>query len=312
MKIVLLLFLIIILVFTLFLKSRIVETVENFDQNTPTPITLPIRVDGSCSDPNESAIYDRFDGAGMSLMGLSKNIPPNFRNDTLNDVIGIGTLDTLNMDFTQKCINDNSTYDKKGRKVFIDTGVKAKKPDGTFWEDYLGNSYNLVDIYCCKGEVYTPPDSSGGMPVCLANCPSNYSIPVGALDRTICFRDDRMCAYNSDLSANIVQNWLNTCANIYKKNLDTTTTISSIINVVSSFSTQTEMATIDFNRLNITVSTHPLTNNQGTSWSTIRTKYNSLRDLQTTINDKLNQLKVDKSKFDMMFNQFGCSNYMFS
>lgn len=307
MKIVLILLLIIILVFTLFLETKIVE---NFDQNIPTPIPLPIRVDGSCSDPNQVPSYDRFNNTSMELLGLSKIIPPSSRNNGLTN--GYPDI-TLRMDINQICINDNSSIDKKGNKIFIDTGKQALKNDGTPYLDN-GNPYNLVDMYCCKGERYTPPDSSGATPICLSDCPKGYSIPANAVDRTVCYRDDKMCAYSSDLSANITQNWLNTCAKIYKKNLDTTTTISSIINVVSTFSTQTEMATTDYNKLHdkiITLSPTRLSSQEQANYADIGIKYNTLKDLQTTINQKLNQLKTDKAKFDMMFNQFGCSNYMF-
>ena len=308
MKIAIIIGLLLLLFFTLFLQQKLCE---NFDQTIPTPIPMPIRSDQTCSDPNESAIYDRYDNAGSELIKSGLSIPFSSRNNLLSGGPVSGSL-SLNT-YVDKCDNRPTVTDptKKGTKIFVDTGKLSLKPDGSPWLDSSGKPYNLVDLYCCRNEIYSIPGTN--QTSCLPPCPSNYTIDTK--DRTICIRNDNMCAYNADLSANISKSWLNTCATIYKENLDITKTLQSISSVVSTFTFQTSNVNRDYatlaNRLSHYSGTDPLKiANRNNNFATVTNKYSDVTNIQNDIIQKFTQLKTDKSRFDTLYNQFGCSNYL--
>lgn len=318
-KLIIIISLIIILFFTLFLQKKYSEnpyiTYENFDQNVPTPIALPVRSDMTCSGVGESIIYDRYDNAGSNSMGTGLIIPPSFRNNNLSNSTGNQTpptLDTANPDYNTKCIGGtDTTNDTYGTKIFVDTGNPALKTTGSYWYDN-GTPYNLVDMYCCKGQMYQVPGTSQSN--CLPLCPSNYT--MDPIDNTICVRNDSNCVYTADLSANISQNWLNTCAMIYKQNIDITSTIQSISSVVSTFGMQTSNINSDYNNLshklyNTTTTNSSYLTNRDNNFHNITDTYNTVTGIQGTINGTYNDLKAKKATFDTLYNQFACSNYQF-
>lgn len=302
--------LIVLLSFILFLQIRFKNSVvEKFDQNIPTPIPTKIRSDNTCSDPNSSSTFDRIANANYKLMAEDVILPPSRRNNTLSGSAEVGTL---NLEELQgKCIGGTSG-EAIGTKVFVDTGKPSLQPDGLPWRDLDTKTYNLVDVYCCRGELYTVPGTTER--ICLAFCPANYK---KSTDETQCVRDDDKCVYNADLSANIMDSWLKTCARIYKQNVNITSTIQSISSVVSSFSFQTNSVINNYtslkNRLDTTTTTNSaLLTNRNSNFSNIRNNYDAVSNLQNIINNKYNTLKTDKVKFDTLYNQFGCSNYQYS
>ena len=305
--------LIVLLSFILYLQIRLESsTIERFDQNIPTPIPTPIRSDKTCSDPNSSSKYDRVSNGRMSLLQQDVSIPPSRRNTTL---AGIGVIRTLNIsDLETKCI-EGTSGDAKGTKVFVDTGkLSINKDEGVPWRDFDLSTYNEVDVFCCKGDLYTVPGTSEK--ICLATCPSNYSVSTD--DQTECVRGDGKCVYTADLSANISDSWLKTCAMIYKNGANLTSTIRSISSVVSTFTFQTNSITTDYTGLSnylynppATLSL-PLVNNRNSNFSNITNRYDAVTNLQNIINTRYNTLKTDKVRFDTLYNQFGCSNYRYS
>jgi len=306
LNILIILGLLIVLVFSLFVQIR---REEGFDQSTPTVIPQPIRSDYTCSSADESAYFDRYDNAGMNLIASSQRIPPSLRINTFTGS-GTPTLDLLNLSLNNtKCLGGtDKTKDAYGNKIFIDTGVKALDDNGfPLYDNLLG--YNRVDVYCCKGEMVGVPGTTGSN--CLPPCPDGYTI--SSYDRSICLRNDSNCVYSADLSANITQSWLNTCAMIYKKNLDLTTTISSITNVVSNFKDQTRTVTNEYNSLNAKLSGKPDTDGTINRYFTngVTPKFQTLTTLQSQINSHLDSLNSQKVTFDRMYADFGCSNYMY-
>ena len=159
MKIVVYIFgLIVLLSFILFLQIRFKNSVvEKFDQNIPTPIPTKIRSDNTCSDPNSSSTFDRIANANYKLMAEDVILPPSRRNNTLSGSAEVGTL---NLEELQgKCIGGTSG-EAIGTKVFVDTGKPSLRPDGLPWRDLDTKTYNLVDVYCCRGELYTVPGTT--------------------------------------------------------------------------------------------------------------------------------------------------------
>ena len=310
---------IILLVISLFMKD---QTVEGFEYNPPTVVPSKVRKDLTCSDPNESAIYDRFDNAKLVSLGSALNIPPSSRfNDlgmtTTGNIYGAQTADTAKTEYTTKCIgstnkNDPEYMDKRGEKVFIDTGQPALQENGNNFLDN-GKPYNLVDLYCCKGEMVPRAGIFGQEnKVCLPPCPSNYT--KSPQDNTICIRNDSNCVYTHDLSANIQNNWFKTCAALYKTNINLTSAIQSISTVVSTFTFQSDTVKNNYDSLNTQLSNYTINDDKKThydnNFSNIRSNYNSISEEQTKIANKYNTLKEDKLKFDTLFNNLGCSNYM--
>lgn len=295
------------------------DSIENFDTTPPTVIPSKVRVDLTCSDPNESAIFDRFDDAKLDSMGSGLKIPPSSRNNTLS---GTQTADTANSEYTEKCIgltntNDPDYMSKRGNKVFIDTGEPALKDNGDNWLD-RGQPYNLVDLFCCKGELFQRVGTFGEENrVCLPPCPSNYT--ASSQDPTICIRNDSTCVYTYDLSANIQNNWFKTCAALYKQNLNLTSTIQSISTVVSTFSIQSSTVQSNYTLLNNQLTTYMTTHsdaslttvsNYNSNFSNVRNKYIDLSNIQCNISYTYNIIQSDKLKFDTLFNNLGCSNFM--
>ena len=302
--------LIVLLSFILFLQIRFKNSVvEKFDQNIPTPIPTKIRSDNTCSDPNSSSTFDRIANANYKLMAEDVILPPSRRNNTLSGSAEVGTL---NLEELQgKCIG-GTVGEAIGTKVFLDTGKPSLQPDGLPWRDIDSKTYNLVDVYCCRGELYTVPGTTER--ICLAFCPANYK---KSTDETQCVRDDDKCVYNADLSANIMDSWLKTCARIYKQNVNITSTIQSISSVVSSFSFQTNSVINNYTSLSNRLFTSgtldsALQTNRSNNFSNIKNNYDAVLNLQNIINNKYNTLKTDKVKFDTLYNQFGCSNYQYS
>jgi len=304
--------LVVLLSFVLYLQIRLKSsTIERFDQNIPTPLPTPIRSDNTCSDPNSSSKYDRVSNGRMGLLTQDVSIPPSRRNNTLTGIAAGGT------DLTElqgKC-NGGTTGDTKGIKVFVDTGKPSLQyTTGLPWRDIDTSPYNLVDVYCCKGELYTVPGTTEK--ICLALCPSNYT--VSSSDQTECVRTDNLCTYTADLSANISDSWLRTCAMIYKNNTNLTSTIGSISSVVSTFTFQTNFLSNDYRilsndlyRAGAAFTTERL-NNRNNNFSNITNRYDAVQNLQNIINSRYNSLKADKIRFDTLYNQFGCSNYKYS
>ena len=304
---------IVLLSFILFLQIRFKNSIiEKFEQNAPTPIPTPIRSDKTCSDPNSTYTYDRVANTNYKLMAEDLSIPPSRRNNMLSGVITGGTLDLSELQ--RKCIG-GTTGDSIGTKVFVDTGKPSYQIDtGIPWRDVNGETYNLVDVYCCKGELYTVPGTTEK--ICLAYCPSNYV--KSTTDETQCVRTDGNCVYTADLSANITESWLKTCARIYKQNVNLTSTIQSISSVVSSFSYQTNTIVNDYTSLSNRLFRpgasfeSALLNNRDTNFTTITNQYAAVSNLQNIINNNYETLKQDKAKFDTLYSQFGCSNYQYS
>jgi hypothetical protein len=300
---------VILLVISLFMSD---ETIEPFEYKPPTVMETKIRPDLTCSDPNSSPIFDRFDNAYMELMGSNLNIPVLHRNRTLAGPQH--TRDTAKPEYFSKCIEDENfkvektdpNYkDKRGVKVFI---VK----DDT-----------KVDLFCCKGEMYQPPGtSSQENKVCLPECPSNYT--MSSSDRSICIRNDNTCTYTADLSANIQNSWYKTCSALYKQNINITSTINSISTVVSTFSQQTSTVQSNYILLNQELATYVTTNsgstvpsivsnvtNYNNNFNNIKNNYSNLySNIQSNISQRYNTLKADKLRFDTLFNSFNCSNFM--
>jgi len=308
MKVAIIIGLLLLLFFTLFLQTSLYE---NFDRTVPTPIPLPIRSDQSCSDPRESAIYDRYNNAGSELIKSGLSIPPTSRNNRLtggpeSQFGGLG-------EYVDKCNSDLTDVTKKGTKVFVDTGKVSLKADGSPWLDATGKPFNLVDLYCCRGQSYQIPGTTEIS--CLPPCPSKYHLDPK--DNTICLRDDNMCAYTPDLSANIARSWINTCATLHKQNLDITKTLQSISSVVSTFTFQTSNVNNDYGRLSTRLSYYDTHGsdaskraNYNNNFVNVRNKYNDVTALQGNIIQKFEQLKGEKTRFDTLYNQFGCSNYL--
>ena len=310
---------VILLVISLFISS---ETIEPFEYNPPTVIPSKVRKDLTCSDPNSSSIFDRFDKAGMELMGSDLKIPVEVRNPTLSGFPQ--TTDTANPEYFEACIGltdkNNPDYDKKrGTKVFIEKDEKYEilKPDGTKYQE------KYVDLLCCKGEMYQPPGTYGqDMKVCLPDCPSNYT--KNSMDPTICVRNDSNCAYTEDLSANIQNNWFKTCAALNKQNINITSTIQSISSVVSTFSIQSSTIKTNYDllktKLNTYYTTHSLSSdpdkvskitNYNNKFANVSNNYSNLySNIQSNISERYNTLQSDKIRFDTLFNKLGCSNYM--
>ena len=46
------------------------------------------------------------------------------------------------------------------------------------------------------------------------------------------------------------------------------------------------------------------------NFNIITTEHNKVNSIQTTIIGKYNSLQADKVRFDTLFNNLGCSNYM--
>ena len=323
-KLIIIISLIIILFFTLFLQKKYSENYEiryeNFDQNAPTPIALPVRSDMTCSASGESIIYDRYNNNAMKSLALGISIPPSLRNNNLSidnkiprNTGGIQGVDLNIGDYALKCKGDTDpTKDEYGTKVFFDTGNPSLTVTGSNYRDKDNTFYNLVDMYCCKGEMYNVPGTNKSN--CLAPCPSNYTKDQS--DNTICIRNDSNCVYTADLSANISQNWLNTCAMIYKQNIDITSTIQSVSSVVSTFSGQTSNVTNNYTSLSNTLFDSAITNtqylqNRNNNFHNIFDKYNTVKGIQDTINGTYTDLKTKKTTFDTLYSQFGCSNYIF-
>jgi hypothetical protein len=318
-KLIIIISLIIILFFTLLYNENYEITYENFDQNVPTPIALPVRSDMTCSGSGESIIFDRYNKNAMNSLASGISIPPSLRNNNLSinnatpqDTAGTqGASLSLN-EYSQKCNGDtDQTKDTYGTKIFVDTGNPSLKPNGNNWYDN-GSPYNLVNMYCCKGEMYNVPGTNQSN--CLAPCPSNYTKDPS--DNTICIRNDSNCVYTADLSANISQNWLNTCAMIYKQNVDITSTIQSISSVVSTFSGQTNIVTNNYTSLsnklyNTTITNIDYLSNRNSNFHNINDTYNTVKGIQDTIIGTYTDLKAKKTTFDTLYSQFGCSNYMF-
>jgi hypothetical protein len=302
---------IVLLSFILFLQIRLKSSIsESFNQNIPTPIPTRIRSDNTCSDPDSSFTFDRVANANYRLMAEDVSIPPSRRNNTLAGTATGGTLDLSELQ--TKCTG-GTTGATQGTKVFVDTGKPSLRKDNGL--PYLDNllPYNIVDVYCCRGELYTVPGTNEK--ICLAACPSNYT--VSSNDQTQCVRTDGNCVYTADLSANISDSWLRTCAQIYKQNVNLTSTIQSISSVVSTFSFQTNSIRNDYlglqNRLYTTATTDiSKLNNRNTNFNTITNQYVAVSNLQDIINNRYNSLKADKLKFDTLYKDFGCSNYQYS
>jgi len=302
---------VILLVISLFIKD---QTVESFEYNPPTVIPSKVRADLTCSDRNQSAIYDRFDNAKLDSMGSDLMIPPSSRNDRLT---GRQTSDTSKAIYFNECIGSTDTTDsdymkKRGNKVFIDTGKAALDNNGPM-TDNNGQPYNLVDLFCCKGEMFQRPGTFGEEnKVCLPVCPSNYT--KSPQDETICIRNDSNCVYTYDLSANIQNNWFKTCAALYKENTSLISTIQSISSVVSTFSIQSSTVQSNYTLLNSQLGGYTTSGTKRTHYlndfSNITNDYTSLFNIQRNISDKYNILLTDKLKFDTLFNNLGCSNYM--
>jgi hypothetical protein len=312
MKIVVYIFgLIVLLSFILFLQIRFKNSViEKFDQNVPTPIPTKIRSDNTCSDPNASSTFDRIANANYRLMVEDVSLPPSRRNTQLSGTATGGTLDLSELQ--TKCI-EGTTGDSIGTKVFVDTGKPSLQPDGLPWRDLDTKPYNLVDVYCCRGELYTVPGTTET--ICLAPCPVNYI--KSTTDETQCVRSDSNCVYTADLSANITDSWLKTCARIYKQNVNITSTILSISSVVSTFSFQTTNVINNYTSLSNRIYTSGtsdtgLLNNRNNNFNTITSNYAAVSNLQNIINNRYETLKQDKTTFDTLYNQFGCSNYQYS
>ena len=305
--------LVVLLSFVLYLQIRLKSsTIERFDQNIPTPLPTPIRSDNTCSDPNSSSKYDRVSNGRMGLLQQDVSIPPSRRNNTLAGSISGGTLDLSEL--ASKC-KGGTSGDEKGTKVFVDTGKPSLQVNtGLPWRDIDSSTYNEVDVFCCKGQVYTVPGTTEK--ICLAACPSNYTVSTS--DETECVREDNKCIYTADLSANISDSWLRTCAMIYKNSTNLTSTIGSISSVVSTFTFQTNFLSNDYRILSNDLyrpgaSYSPaLLNNRNNNFSNITNRYDAVQNLQNIINSRYNTLKADKIRFDTLYNQFGCSNYRYS
>jgi len=317
---------ILLLVISLFITD---QNVEGFEYNPPTVIPSKVRKDLTCSDPNESATFDRFDNAKLDSLGSALNIPPSSRfndlgmNLTTRIIYGSQTDDTAKDEYIQKCIgstdiNDPEYMNKRGEKVFIDTGQPALQNNGNTFLDN-GKPYNLVDLYCCKGEMVPRVGIFGQEnKVCLPPCPSNYT--KSSQDPTICIRNDSNCVYTHDLSANIQNNWFKTCAALYKTNVNLISAIQSISTVVSTFTIQSDTVKNNYESLNYELSRYNPTNptsetafkitHRNSNLSNITNNYNDLSNIQSNISYRYNTLKQDKLRFDTLFNNLGCSNYM--
>jgi hypothetical protein len=306
---------VILLVISLFIKD---QTVESFEYNPPTVIPSKVRADLTCSDRNQSAIYDRFDNAKLDPLGSALKIPPSSRfidlgvNLITRNFYGAQTGDTTQA-LANKCNGGTDPkIDTYGTKVFIDTGEPALDNNGPM-KDNNNQPYNLVDLFCCKGGMFQRPGTVGeNNKVCLPPCPSNYT--VSSYDATICIRNDSNCVYTYDLSANIQNNWFKTCAALYKENTSLISTIQSISSVVSTFSIQSSTVQSNYTLLNsqlggYTTPGYKFTH-RNNDFSNITNDYTSLFNIQRNISDKYNILLTDKLKFDTLFNNLGCSNYM--
>lgn len=270
---------VILLVISLFITD---QNVESFEYNPPTVIPSKVRADLTCSDPNQSAVYDRFDNAGMTTLAM-----------------GVDLVEMLTL---TKCTGINPPGDGLGFRVFQDTGIP-----------FRGGGYNLSNVYCCKGEMVQPTGTVGeNNKVCLPFCPSNYT--KSPQDETICIRNDNNCVYTYDLSANIQNNWFKTCAALYKENTILISTIQSISTVVSTFSIQSSTVQSNYTLLNTQLSGYTIDDDKKAryqnNFNTITNDYNSVFNHQIDITNKYNILQADKVKFDTLFNNLGCSNYM--
>lgn len=291
------------------------EHIEPFEYLPPTIIPSKVRSDLTCSDPNASVIFDRYNEAKLELMGSNLKIPPGSRNARLEGEQH--TSDTANSNYYLYCVGETDTrvtdYQKKrGTKVFIDKderyNIRIPAIGGVMY------NYNYVDLYCCKGEMFQPPGTIGeDKKVCLPFCPSNYI--KSSSDETICIRNDSNCTYTADLSANIQNNWSKTCAALYKQNVNILSTINSISSVVSTFSFQTSTISTSYTQLYDKLSAYNIADSKKlhytNNFSNIRNSYSNLySNIQSNITQRYNTLKGDKLKFDTLFNNLGCSNYM--
>jgi hypothetical protein len=265
---------VILLVISLFMTD---QTVEPFEYNPPTVVPSKVRADLTCSDRNQSAIYDRFDNAGMNTLLKEANL--------------------LAINGLTKC----TPNDGMGFRVFQDTGIPS-----------VVTGVNLSNVFCCKGEMIQPAGTFGeNNKVCLPLCPSNYT--KSSQDETICIRNDSTCVYTEELSANIQNNWFKTCAALYKENTNLISTIQSISTVVSTFSIQSSTVQSNYRLLNSNLSNYTTNDDKKArylnNFYTITNDYNSVFNDQIDISSKYNTLQADKLKFDTLFNNLGCSNY---
>jgi hypothetical protein len=304
---------VVLLIISLFITDKTDKTdktIESFDYNPPTVMPTKIRSDLTCSDPEQSAIFDRFNKSAMQLMGSDLQIPPSMRNPRLEGPEN--TVDTAKEIYYDECIgltdkNDVNYQKKKGTKVFIEKDEKFTR---------FGISYKKVDLLCCKGELYQPPGTNDlNARICLVECPTDYTI--SSSDKTICLRNDSTCTYTEKLSANIQNNWSKTCAALYKQNANIFSTINSISTVVSTFSIQSSTIKTNYTLLNNQLATYGLTHNDvysinyNNNFSNITSNYSNLySNIQSNISDRYNTLRSDKLKFDTLFNNLGCSNFM--
>ena len=309
-----------LLVITLFITD---ETVESFISKPPSVVGSKFRPDLTCSDRESSAIFDRYDKNSMESLGNDLPIPVNMRTNDLGASAGL-RFDSINnaddtrysyfkltqgLELRNNCIGETNKnvadYQKKrGNKVFYETSTRA-----------VNNNFNLVNVYCCKGELIQPPGTSGdNQRACLADCPDNYTKSV--TDESICIRNDSTCTYSSNLSADIQDNWSKTCAALYKQNTNIISTINSISNVVSTFSFQTSSVQSNYSTLSSFAYNYSIRNNNvysvnhNNNFSNIANQFNNLFSVQRNISDRYNTLQSDKVKFDTLFNKLDCSNYM--
>jgi hypothetical protein len=288
------------------------EYIEPFQYNPPTVVPTKIRSDLTCSDPNSSAIIDRFDKKGLELLGSNLPFPPAIRNNDLGGAEYSFPFIYIQYQAIREKLREVCTGGENGSKIFFEKNVNA-----------LDGNYKLVDVYCCKGELYQPPGTNNyNDRVCLAACPSNYTTSV--TDNTICIRNDNYCSNTADLSANIQNNWSKACSALYKQNVNILSTMNSISSVVSTFSIQTSSIQsnyIDLNReLTSYVTTYRGTsdnnkiskiNNYDINFTSLTDNYcNLYSNIQSNISERYNILKADKVKFDTLFNNLGCSNFM--
>jgi hypothetical protein len=295
------------------------EYIEPFQYKPPTVVPTSVRSDLTCSDPQASAVFDRYDNAGMESLGSKLMIPPIAQNNALADPnptdgtpygINPGELNTGRPTWIQAC--------EGGTMVFIQKNERYN----FLWQGITHN-FNYVDLYCCKGEMVQPPETVGNdKKICLPLCPTNYT--KSAQDETLCIRNDNNCSYTTDLSANIQNNWSKTCAALYRQNINIASTIKSISSVVSTFTKQTETIKNSYDSLNSHLTAYitprrgssdpQITcniNNYDTNFGNITSEYNKLNtDIQGNIIQRYNTLEADKVKFNTLFNNLACSNFM--
>jgi len=160
----------------------------------------------------------------------------------------------------------------------------------------------------CPSGYDSNPISFYGKRYCFVTCSSAYNV-----SNYYCVRKDNKCHASKDLSNTIKDSWSQTCAPLYKTNLNLKSTIGSISTVLSTIQIQFNTVKTGYIPFSQT-----LTNYNGdsikqtirdVSLPTIISNYNDLNLFKTNIEFNYNELCNKKVQFDSVYNYLNCGSY---